>query len=461
MQKFPTNKLNYFLSYSFFKNKKKEKYRKFKDQHILTTCLRQLSTLCPLPSHPTPISMLSLGSTLSSANDTISYLTLPNNNPTLFSTKPTITSSLSTNSQPQPPQQHQLQTNLTTSKLTYSSLLKIVEHLKLVLEIAVSRAPNWQRFCLQNPSTILFLVELALLMGVDANGSGSDSSNLSGSSSISMASTSVIVPTILQCIVCSLGSSKLSSTSSSSSMQSSNKPMAASVSQAAPNKSLSSSKTSTTRILLNDDPFTLASLVSSLIFKSLPKDTLVRFMRTYLLDAFSAQIRWSMHALLYALHKTAPQDPTLYELMLQLWPDAALSAKSAQYIDLLGYISLKSPAQCKELLQKSIEMFQYTSSVLTSHPNSSLYTSLSGLMGTTTSDIGGSSLVAAGLGGFDGYYLEAEPCFVCNNIEAPLVNIKLNSIKADSRFTTSQQIFKLIGSHAISKLIIKISDIRL
>lgn len=155
--------------------------------------MKQLSTLCPLSSHPNPISMLSLGSTLNTAIETISYINLP----VVLSQN---SGSKSTN------------TNLTTSKLSYTSLLKILDNLKLILEIAASRAANWQRFCLQNPSAIQYLIELALLMGVDSNGSGSDSSNLSGSSSISVALTPVIVPTLLQCIVYSLGTSSSSKT---------------------------------------------------------------------------------------------------------------------------------------------------------------------------------------------------------------------------------------------------------
>lgn len=90
-------------------------------------------------------------------------------------------------------------------KLTYQSLLKLVDHLKVILEVASARTLNWQRFCAQNPSSILYLIELALLMGVDSNGTGSDSSSLSGGGSVSAASTSAIIPTILQILLCSLG----------------------------------------------------------------------------------------------------------------------------------------------------------------------------------------------------------------------------------------------------------------
>ncbi len=120
---------------------------------------------------------------------------------------------------------------------------------------------------------------------------------------------------------------------------------------------------------------------------------------------------------------------------------------------MLGYIIIKSSAsqsqsvyenvRIKEFLQRVIELFQYQNILLATHPNSTFYNTLSSLIGE-----------------FDGFYLEADPCFICNNIETPVVNLKLNSIKADARFTTNQHIFKLVSPHSISKILIKISEIR-
>ena len=45
-------------------------------------------------------------------------------------------------------------------------------------------------------------------------------------------------------------------------------------------------------------------------------------------------------------------------------------------------------------------------------------------------------------------------------IETPVVNLKLSAVKADSRYTTNQQIFKLNGSYSLNKVLIKISEIR-
>lgn len=48
------------------------------------------------------------------------------------------------------------------------------------------------------------------------------------------------------------------------------------------------------------------------------------------------------------------------------------------------------------------------------------------------------------------------------NIFATVVpqNIKLSSIKVDTRYTTTQQVVKLIGSHTISKVTVKIGDLK-
>lgn len=60
----------------------------------------------------------------------------------------------------------------------------------------------------------------------------------------------------------------------------------------------------------------------------------------------------------------------------------------------------------------------------------------------------------------NGYYLESEPCLVCNNPEVPMANIKLPSVKSDSKYTTTTMIYKLVQCHTISKLIVRIADLK-
>lgn len=59
-----------------------------------------------------------------------------------------------------------------------------------------------------------------------------------------------------------------------------------------------------------------------------------------------------------------------------------------------------------------------------------------------------------------------EECINClfklnlNIVLFVLQNIKLSSIKVDTRYTTTQQVVKLIGSHTISKVTVKIGDLK-
>lgn len=55
---------------------------------------------------------------------------------------------------------------------------------------------------------------------------------------------------------------------------------------------------------------------------------------------------------------------------------------------------------------------------------------------------------------FWGNYLSKRLFFISEQ------NIKLSSIKVDTRYTTTQQVVKLIGSHTISKVTVKIGDLK-
>ena len=61
--------------------------------------------------------------------------------------------------------------------------------------------------------------------------------------------------------------------------------------------------------------------------------------------------------------------------------------------------------------QLAVSVLRTQSQLLATHPNASLYNALASLVN------------------FDGYYLESEPCLVCNNPEVPFTTAKLASIK--------------------------------
>lgn len=87
-------------------------------------------------------------------------------------------------------------------------------------------------------------------------------------------------------------------------------------------------------------------------------------------------------------------------------------------------------------------MLRVQNDLLARHPNANLYALMSQFVE------------------LDGYYLESEPCLVCNNPEVPFTAIKLNSVKVDSKFTTTTQIVKLLSSHTISKITVRIGDLK-
>ncbi|CAF1139596.1 unnamed protein product [Brachionus calyciflorus] len=97
---------------------------KFKDEHILSTCLNQLVSICPLSVNPKPFSMLGMSATMSEALKSMNSI-----------------------------QSHVTVAAQKISKLSYLNLIKIFDNLILILEVSSSRSTNWQKFCLQNPST--------------------------------------------------------------------------------------------------------------------------------------------------------------------------------------------------------------------------------------------------------------------------------------------------------------------
>lgn len=93
-------------------------------------------------------------------------------------------------------------------------------------------------------------------------------------------------------------------------------------------------------------------------------------------------------------------------------------------------------------MEQAVAVLRAQNQLLARHPNANLYANLAQFVE------------------LDGYYLESEPCLVCNNPEVSMSTIKLSSIKVDSKFTTTTQIVKLIGSYTISRIILRIGDLK-
>lgn len=93
-------------------------------------------------------------------------------------------------------------------------------------------------------------------------------------------------------------------------------------------------------------------------------------------------------------------------------------------------------------MQNAVESLRTQNQLIANHPNKHIYTQLSRFME------------------LEGFYLETNPCPVCNNPEISFTNIKLSAVKIDSKFTTNTQIVKLVGSHTISKISLRIADLK-
>ncbi|CAG2066207.1 unnamed protein product, partial [Timema podura] len=161
------------------------------------------------------------------------------------------------------------------------------------------------------------------------------------------------------------------------------------------------------------------SLVTQ-INKQVSPELLARFVKSFLLETNATTVRWQAHALVLAIYKnssTADQE-ALLDLLWRLWPQLPVyGRKAAQFVDLLGYFSLKTTQTTRkisEYIGQAVSVLHTQNQLLAHHPNANLYSHLAQFVE------------------LDGYYLESEPCLVCNNPEVPLTSIKLSSIKVHS-----------------------------
>ncbi|XP_069096233.1 E3 ubiquitin-protein ligase UBR4 isoform X5 [Pleurodeles waltl] len=316
------------------------------------------------------------------------------------------------------------------SALQYDTLINLMEHLKACAEIASQRTINWQKFCVKDDTVLYFLLQVSFL--VDEG----------------------VSPVLLQLLSCALCGSRVlsavaasSATSSSTAGSGTGQPTTQSKSSTKKSKKEEKEKEKDGEASGSQEEQLCTALVNQLN-KFADKETLIQFLRCFLLESNASSVRWQAHCLALNIYRNSNkgQQELLLDLMWSIWPELpAYGRKAAQFVDLLGYFSLKTPQtekKFKEYSQKAVEILRTQNHSLTKHPNSNIYNTLSGLVE------------------FDGYFLESDPCLVCNNPEVPLSNIKLSSIKVDTRYTTTQQVVKLIGSHTISKVTVKIGDLK-
>lgn len=300
---------------------------------------------------------------------------------------------------------------------TYDALVELTEHLRACLEVATMRTGNWQRFCLSHVTVLPSLLRICTYQ-LDEG-------------------VSPIILQLLQSAVCNANES------------------AAGAAKPEPKPSVSRairqdrerSEESECSVDSKFDPIQCSILVTQ-IFSQTPTPALTKFIKIFLLETNVTSLRWQTHALIYAFYEnsSAAQRERLLNCMWELWPLLpAYGRRTAQFVDLLGYLTLSTRHANSKLLEYmglAVGVLRQQNEFLSKHPNAPIYTALSHVLE------------------LDGYFLESEPCLVCNNPEVPMSNIKLSSIRIDSKFTTTTTIVKLVQSHMISKIILRIADLK-
>ncbi|XP_011314104.1 protein purity of essence isoform X2 [Fopius arisanus] len=296
--------------------------------------------------------------------------------------------------------------------LPYDSLVELIEHLKCCVEIATSRTGNWQRFCLKQTTVLSYLFKISTLLDEGV---------------------SPTVLQLLQCAICSTAKTRDTKTKDSKGTISKER------------RDRAKSEDSDIEAKFEE---TQCVILVEQIQRQVSSSLLTKFMRTFLLETNNTNVRWQAHSLILAIFKNSgpPHQEALLDLLWKMWPLLpAYGRKAAQFVDLLGYFSLKTPDAGKKMhtyMEQAVSVLHAQNQLLTRHPSANLYTVLSQYVE------------------LDGYYLESEPCLVCNNPEVPMATIKLSSIKVDSKFTTTTQIVKLVSSHTISRIMLRIGDLK-
>lgn len=316
------------------------------------------------------------------------------------------------NSQSQPSDQEEVD-EAKALILSYESMTSLVEHLKSCIEIAQNRCINWQIYCLLKDQNLLpFLMKISLDFGDHVS------------------------PIVLELLQHALSLSQLASNQNMT--------------------SLVDRPDISTADIINDQTIrdtltseTLSANLAQQLITSISEDTLSRFVQSFLLETNLSSLRWQAHSLLYNLWNNFSSDQQL-EMIRVLWSKwhnlPKYGRKAAQFVDLVGVVTLESPQYGAEydqmFCQETLNVLRQQNQLLIHHPNAHIYSYIQDLVD------------------LDSYYLESEPCSVCNSPEVPYSSVKLSAIKVDSRFTTTTQIIKLIGSHTILKFSLRISDIK-
>ena len=115
-------------------------------------------------------------------------------------------------------------------------------------------------------------------------------------------------------------------------------------------------------------------------------ELLKRFVEKFLLECNTSSVRWQAHSLIVTLHKNSANSIQILilDVLWDLWPQLPYHGrKAAQFVDLLGFFSIKTlqnETKIQNFVYEAVGVLKSQNNILATHPNSNLYGNLSQLV---------------------------------------------------------------------------------
>ncbi|GLT56357.1 hypothetical protein SLA2020_294010 [Shorea laevis] len=314
----------------------------------------------------------------------------------------------------------------------YERSVKIVKCLSTMAEVATARPRNWQKYCLRHGDVLPFLMN-----GI-----------------FYFAEESVVQTLKLLSLAFYLGkdmSQSVQKAEAGDSGTSSNKSGAQSVESKKKKKGDDGIESGSEKSYVD-----MEAVVD--IFTDKAGDVLRQFIDFFLLEWNSSSVRAEAKCVLYGVwhHGKHSLKDTLLTALLQKMKCLPMYGQNiVEYTELvtclLGKVPDGNSKQQTELVDRCLtadvikgmfETLHSQNELIANHPNSRIYSTLSGLVE------------------FDGYYLESEPCVACSSPEVPYSRMKLESLKSETKFTDNRIIVKCTGSYTIQTVTMNVHEAR-
>ena len=247
--------------------------------------------------------------------------------------------------------------------LPYDTLLQLIEHLKACVDVASSRTANWQKFCVKHAQVLPFLMQISFKLDDGVN---------------------PIVLQLLQSAICNMSANVPSTAVATTSTR---KRAFSPIKRKGPRSNSEEPENQASNEALS---FKLIQNLS----KHLNEELVKKFIEKFLLECNTSSVRWQAHSLIVTLQKNSQSNvqALILDILWSLWPALPYHGrKAAQFVDLLGYFSIKilqDEKKIQNFVQEAVNVLKSQNTILSMHPNSNIYGSLSQLVE------------------FNGYYLE-------------------------------------------------------